>query len=267
MVMPSVDKQGIEFDCNETQVAPENAFGFKPAMTDDLTVDDMVNTFVGGEAQVAPEDDFEAQAALAEDLAMSEMVSTFVGNEVVAAPAKEPEPESFGDFALDMDLAESSATVVNPDILRMAMGDNDEPVPSAVEVKAAPAPVVDDDESLDFDVRLTDSSVLGQPMHVPSYDIGSINLDLSSDEPAPAAASMASDFAQPAAIDVEPAAPSAPEFSAAQREEVSTKLDLAKAYEEMGDLEGARELLQEVSLEGPPDLVEQAREILGRIGE
>jgi pilus assembly protein FimV len=48
---------------------------------------------------------------------------------------------------------------------------------------------------------------------------------------------------------------------------VSTKLDLAKAYEEMGDLEGARELLQEVSLEGPPDLVEQAREILGRIGE
>jgi pilus assembly protein FimV len=267
MVMPSVDKQGIEFDSNETQVAPENAFGFKPAMTDDLTVDDMVNTFVGGEAQVAPEDDFEAQAALAEDLAMSEMVSTFVGNEVVAAPAKEPEPESFGDFALDMDLAESSATVVNPDILRMAIGDNDEPVPSAVEVKAAPAPVVNDDESLDFDVRLTDSSVLGQPMHVPSYDIGSINLDLSSDEPAPAAASMASDFAQPAAIDVEPAAPSAPEFSAAQREEVSTKLDLAKAYEEMGDLEGARELLQEVSLEGPPDLVEQAREILGRIGE
>ena len=63
-----------------------------------------------------------------------------------------------------------------------------------------------------------------------------------------------------------PAVPE-PEFSAAQREEVSTKLDLAKAYEEMGDLEGARELLQEVALEGPPDLVLQAHEILGRIGE
>ncbi len=63
------------------------------------------------------------------------------------------------------------------------------------------------------------------------------------------------------------AAPVAPEFTDAQREEVSTKLDLAKAYEEMGDLEGARELLQEVALEGAPDLVEQAREILGRIGE
>ena len=267
MVMPSSDAQSNAFDGNETQVAPEHGFGFKPSMADDLTVDDMVNTFVGSEAPAVPEDDFEAKAALAEDLAMSEMVSTFVGNETVVAPAKEPEPESFGDFALDMDLAESSATVVNPDILRMAMGDNDEPMPSAVEVKAAPAPVVDDDESLDFDVRLTDSSVLGQPMHVPSYDIGSINLDLSSDEPASAAPAMDTDFAKPAAVEAEPAAALAPEFSDAQREEVSTKLDLAKAYEEMGDLEGARELLQEVSLEGPPDLVEQAREILGRIGE
>ena len=50
-------------------------------------------------------------------------------------------------------------------------------------------------------------------------------------------------------------------------EEVNTKLDLAKAYEEMGDLEGARELLQEVVGEGSVDLVEQARTILGRIGE
>ena len=53
----------------------------------------------------------------------------------------------------------------------------------------------------------------------------------------------------------------------AQWEEVNTKLDLAKAYEEMGDLEGARELLQEVLGEGSSDLVEQARAILGRIGE
>lgn len=266
MVMPSSDEQSNAFDSNETQVAPEQGFGFKPPMADDLTVDDMVNTFVGSEAPVVPEDDFKAKAALAEDLAMSEMVSTFVGNETVVAPEKEPEPESFGDFALDMDVAESSATVVNPDILRMAMSDIDEPLPSAEVAKPVPMPV-DDDESLDFDVRLTDSSVLGQPMHVPSYDIGSINLDLSSDDPAPAAPTMNSDFAQPATVEAEPAAALAPEFSDAQREEVSTKLDLAKAYEEMGDLEGARELLQEVSLEGPPDLVEQARELLGRIGE
>jgi len=34
------------------------------------------------------------------------------------------------------------------------------------------------------------------------------------------------------------------------RQEVATKLELAQAYEEMGDTEGARELLQEVLEEG-----------------
>jgi len=52
----------------------------------------------------------------------------------------------------------------------------------------------------------------------------------------------------------------------ARWEEVNTKLDLAKAYEEMGDLEGARELLREVVAEGVPDLVEQAQGILARVG-
>jgi pilus assembly protein FimV len=49
-------------------------------------------------------------------------------------------------------------------------------------------------------------------------------------------------------------------------EEVATKLDLAKAYEEMGDMEGARELLQEVVKEGNADQQATARSILERIG-
>ena len=70
------------------------------------------------------------------------------------------------------------------------------------------------------------------------------------------------------APDVAPAAAeAAPIERDAQWEEVNTKLDLAKAYEEMGDLDGARELLQEVVGEGSADLVEQAKTILGRIGE
>lgn len=56
-----------------------------------------------------------------------------------------------------------SLAVVNPDILRMAMGDNDELMPSAVEVKAPPAPAVDDDESSISMFALTDSTVLGHP--------------------------------------------------------------------------------------------------------
>lgn len=57
------------------------------------------------------------------------------------------------------------------------------------------------------------------------------------------------------------------EFDVPANEEVATKLDLAKAYEEMGDLDGARELLREVIGEGNSEQQAQAKEILGRIGE
>ena len=49
-------------------------------------------------------------------------------------------------------------------------------------------------------------------------------------------------------------------------QEVATKLDLAKAYEEMGDLEGARELLQEVIKEGDTGQREKAQALLAKIG-
>lgn len=58
-----------------------------------------------------------------------------------------------------------------------------------------------------------------------------------------------------------------PEFDISASEEVATKLDLAKAYEEMGDFEGARELLQEVIKEGDVAQREKAQTILAKIGE
>ncbi len=130
------------------------------------------------------------------------------------------------------------------------------------------AGVVDTD-ALEFDVKLTDSMFLGQPMGTPEFDIGSINLDLATP---PAAASFGEETLVHAAAPSldEPMMASLPTSAPVkneQWEEVNTKLDLAKAYEEMGDLEGARELLQEVLGDGPVDLVEQARTILGRIGE
>lgn len=64
--------------------------------------------------------------------------------------------------------------------------------------------------------------------------------------------------------------PEAGEESVASEEgprwqEVETKLDLAKAYEEMGDVEGARELLAEVIGEGDAAQQDKARSMLERI--
>jgi pilus assembly protein FimV len=48
--------------------------------------------------------------------------------------------------------------------------------------------------------------------------------------------------------------------------EVATKLDLAKAYQEMGDQSGAREILDEVLRDGDAEQRETAQTLLGQLG-
>ena len=187
---------------------------------------------------------------------------------MVDAPATAAAPK-VDDFSLDLPAA--AATVVAPQALDINMGAAmraEDTVVNPMALTQDEGAKVDDEivdigavdaDALEFDVQLTDSTILGQPLQAPSFDMGSINLDLAA-EAAPAAA--------PAAPAAAPA-PAAADDSigvGTQWEAVSTKLDLAKAYEEMGDLEGARELLQEVLSEGSPALAEQAQAILARIG-
>ncbi len=49
-------------------------------------------------------------------------------------------------------------------------------------------------------------------------------------------------------------------------DDVDTRLELARAYDEMGDREGARELLEEVMREGSPKQQSDARAMLDRLG-
>ena len=168
-----------------------------------------------------------------------------------------------GDGGLDFDLGTPAAA----------------PAESAAPVVAKapePAPVVDvgeiDADSLEFDVQLTESTVLGTPLSPSSFDMTAINLDLAETQLAPVpAAPPASDFEHSqleTVVNPELAASLGSDGGAevSASEEVATKLDLAKAYEEMGDLEGARELLQEVVKEGNGEQQDAARTILARIG-
>ena len=52
----------------------------------------------------------------------------------------------------------------------------------------------------------------------------------------------------------------------AKWQEVATKLDLAKAFQEMGDTDGARELLNEVVKEGDSAQQGQAQQMLSGLG-
>ncbi|TAN86031.1 MAG: hypothetical protein EPN14_00620, partial [Gallionella sp.] len=62
-----------------------------------------------------------------------------------------------------------------------------------------------------------------------------------------------------------PAEP-APENRGENWHEVATKLDLARAYQEMGDATGAREILEEVLREGDTGQREAAQFILDQLG-
>ena len=112
------------------------------------------------------------------------------------------------------------------------------------EAASAPAAQVIDLEktiaggnALDFDFNLGGAPARPAAQPAPSIDLGAINLDLGQ----PAAATVGGD-------------------------EVSTKLELAKAYEEMGDKEGARELLAEVVKEGDAEQQDKARGMLAKLG-
>ena len=47
---------------------------------------------------------------------------------------------------------------------------------------------------------------------------------------------------------------------------IGTKLDLAKAYLDMGDPDGARSMLEEVIAEGAPAQQDEARKLIAEIG-
>ena len=147
----------------------------------------------------------------------------------------------------DLDLAKDDGKPVPP---------LDLPSPATLGLPAGGEPAVQNalPDDLQFEVELSDSVVLGQADKT-ELELADIDLELAN-----------LDLANPQAAETIEAEAPAPVVHDAQWEEVNTKLDLAKAYEEMGDLDGARELLQEVASEGAPDLVAQARAILDRIG-
>jgi len=120
--------------------------------------------------------------------------------------------------------------------------------------------VSDLSESQSLDIDLGAPTLEPKDARKPDLDAG---LDFKLDEPAaetPKAEVPAVDLSG-LSLDLD-----AGDAGDATYQEVATKLDLAKAYEEMGDKDGARELLNEVLKEGDAAQQEQARSMLETIG-
>ena len=101
---------------------------------------------------------------------------------------------------------------------------------------------------LEFDFDLGDAAP--EPKSAPAIDLSGIDLNL--DESIGVTTDLQDSIGGEAADDT-------------GSEEIETKLELARAYEDMGDREGARELLEEVLKEGTTGQQNAARTLLAKI--
>jgi pilus assembly protein FimV len=201
---------------------------------------------------------------------------TSTHSEVQAAVEEEPKSDV---SAMDFDLTASTPVVApaapeEPSLDMAAMDfDLTTSTPSATEEESAPALNLDD---LVFDVTSTHATPSAPVEPAPAFDADegmAFTIDIPNDvKPEVAAKSSApvmdvglGEISLNLDAPVEPAAPEVSEPKGEQWHEVATKLDLAKAYQEMGDQDGAREILEEVVRDGDAVQRETAESLLQQL--
>lgn len=169
-----------------------------------------------------------------------------------AADATMAKTETAGDF--DFDIGALDAGGKKP-----AAGDNNfAAAPPEAHTKSGAEASLESldfgapaDNAIDFDIGGKGDAAAKQNAPAPGGD--EIKW-----EPEPAAAPAAD-------VDLAAASPAGNGQGSAQWDETATKLDLAKAYIDMGDAEGARSILQEVMAEGSEPQKKQAQELSAQI--
>jgi pilus assembly protein FimV len=176
---------------------------------------------------------------------------------VESAPA-EAAPEIPTTLDFDLDLGDSTSTTA--------------PAAGAPVAEAA-APAADEGFSIDFELPSSgDTAAAAEPApstDLPVIDSGTtptLDFDLGSTGDTPAAPEAPAMDLSSITLDLGTTESATPPAQDAHWQEVATKLDLAKAYQEMGDKEGARELLNEVLKEGDAAQQTQAQSMLEAVG-
>ncbi|UMR30597.1 LysM peptidoglycan-binding domain-containing protein [Massilia sp. MB5] len=166
-------------------------------------------------------------------------------------PAPAAEPEALADLdMMDFDLPASAPapiaapTIAAPDLDDLRLPDIEDMKPATAAATALPDIA---------DMKMGDA-LADAPAPAPAdFDLSGIDLDLHGAAAQPAEALTAAPVASEEAL-------------SAHHMEMDTKLDLAIAYQEIGDKEGARELLDEVIRGGNDDQVGRASSMRALLG-
>ena len=170
--------------------------------------------------------------------------------------------DDLSDFDLDMDLgAEASPGILAEDDFLLELGEGVKDLPVVPEV-----PQDDLDLPADFDLSLADEIDVtpAEPRiaDIPDAfesELGDVNAELERLSQSIGEPSFTAEDAMASAADE-------PDFDfLSGTDEVATKLDLAQAYIEMGDKDGARDILNEVLTEGDAGQRTEAKEMLSHL--
>ncbi|WP_349736843.1 FimV/HubP family polar landmark protein [Pseudomonas jessenii] len=204
------------------------------------------------------------------------------------APAPAPEPEvaalpDLGEFPLDDDLSFESVLQQQTEIKENLDDLSDFDLDLDLGAQPSPAMLAEDDFLLDLDEGVKDFPVAETPA-VPEVALDDLELpadfDLSLaeelDAPDAFAAelddvnaeleSLSNSIGEPTFTEADAALDSDDDFDfLSGTDEAATKLDLAQAYIDMGDSDGARDILNEVVSEGSAEQKSEAEEMLSRL--
>jgi pilus assembly protein FimV len=235
---------------------------------------DPTNTLYGGKPSAAGARN--VAAAVPDSETTQQAAPVNLDFDIGAATSTNPAPD------INLDAGTPSQAGAAPAGLDFDLGlGGDKPANEAPAILEAPAAPAADTGLMSIDFNLPSSEPPAQPVPeaapaAPATDLGAIDFDIglpgSSEPKTEAKTEVAPKLPaiELGAISLDLGTPgggngsgSAPD---ARWQEVATKLDLAKAYEEMGDKDGARELLKEVTKEGDPAQQQQAQTMLQSLG-
>ena len=168
--------------------------------------------------------------------------------------------DDLSDFDLDLQLDAPASAQSDEDFLS-GLEDPVKDVPAVEPPTLTPAALDDFDLPEDFDLSLADEPEAAKPDAFAS-ELGDVNAELDRLSQSLESPSIEPSFtAEDAALGGDE-----PEFDfLSGTDEVATKLDLAQAYIDMGDADGARDILTEVLTEGSEVQRGEAKEMLSRL--
>ncbi len=169
--------------------------------------------------------------------------------------------DELSDFDLDLQLDDPASAQSDDDFLS-GLEEQMKDVPAVEPPTLTPAAPNDFDLPEDFDLSLADEPQEAAKPDAFASELDDVNAELDRLSQSLGHPPIEPSFtAEDAALDDDE-----PEFDfLSGTDEVATKLDLAQAYIDMGDADGARDILSEVLTEGDETQRGEAKEMLGRL--